>query len=228
MISLQPMPAPMVTTVVVMSPTWTKGLCDCMDLGCNTCLYAFFCSHCAAAQARTDYDGSEFIFNCCCMTLPGIRNTLREGYHIEGDCLGDILLSMYCRPCVVAQMMAEVQARGGRGGAFVPGMRAWRSGLCDCFNDCGTCMFGLCCPVCAIASARSSYDRSNFLFNCLCMHPAVSRNIVRQGLNIKGDCLDDLMTTLWCMHCAATQLLREVESKPQTVIVAGNTTVITT
>eukprot|EP00727_Mastigamoeba_balamuthi_P003533 m51a1_g13177 hypothetical protein (100) ;mRNA; f:99147-99628 len=93
-----------------MSSEWSSGLCSCENLG--NCCYAYWCYPCANASARTNYDSSNWLLNCCCLTPPITRNIIREGYGIEGNCVGDVCLTMWCPLCVTAQLLNEVEHRG--------------------------------------------------------------------------------------------------------------------
>ena len=41
-----------------------------------------------------------------------LRNYVRQGYELEGDASEDCLLSTFCSPCVVTQLLNEVSDRG--------------------------------------------------------------------------------------------------------------------
>eukprot|EP00026_Physarum_polycephalum_P015821 Phypoly_transcript_16597.p1 GENE.Phypoly_transcript_16597~~Phypoly_transcript_16597.p1 ORF type:complete len:102 (-),score=9.31 Phypoly_transcript_16597:263-568(-) len=95
-----------------MSSEWSNGVCSCGD-GAN-CPYAFFCTPCAFASARSEFDGSNCCFNLLCMTGPAVYNVIREGYGIEGDCCTDMLL-VGCFPCCAAMRLnSEIRLRGPR------------------------------------------------------------------------------------------------------------------
>jgi len=55
------------------------------------------------------------------MTPAAVHNVVREGYNIEGSCVGDILTACCCGPCAAVRLAAEVQHRGG--GAHKPLMQ---------------------------------------------------------------------------------------------------------
>eukprot|EP01100_Stratorugosa_tubuloviscum_P014772 TRINITY_DN807_c1_g1_i1.p1 TRINITY_DN807_c1_g1~~TRINITY_DN807_c1_g1_i1.p1 ORF type:complete len:110 (-),score=34.90 TRINITY_DN807_c1_g1_i1:115-414(-) len=90
--------------------------CDFCGLGPCHCIYACICPQCSMSQARSNYDDSNCIFNCCCICIPALRNIVREGYGIEGNCLYDILLSVFCYPCAIVQTHQEIKSRGARRG----------------------------------------------------------------------------------------------------------------
>jgi len=91
---------------------WKNGLCDCCAGGAGICLLGCMCSPCLLASARNDYDSSNWCFNLLCMMHPATRNVIREGYEIEGDCVGDIFFGMCCIPCSACQIANEVAATG--------------------------------------------------------------------------------------------------------------------
>ena len=82
-------------------------------------------------------------------------------------------------------------------------------------------MYGTCFPFCAVASAKTLYDGSDWFFNILCFScnfPLV-RNYIRQGYEIKGRIgLNDCCFTVLCFPLAVTQLLNEVSVRGQLLI----------
>eukprot|EP01084_Bolivina_argentea_P187569 323054_1 len=92
--------------------TWTSGLFNCCSDGCGSCCYACCCLSCHWAQARTRYDGSSCLSNYCCLGSPAVRNIIREGYGIEGTCVGDVCVTCCCPCCAAIQVNSEVTARG--------------------------------------------------------------------------------------------------------------------
>jgi hypothetical protein len=90
-----------------------NNLLNCCAAGAVNCLGAFLgYSICITAGARNNFDGSNFCFNCCCVSEPAIRNIIREGYGINGSCCEDILKSTICAPCNAIQLVAETRLRG--------------------------------------------------------------------------------------------------------------------
>ena len=59
------------------------------------------------AQSRVLFDNSPFYFNCLCVSPCAIRNIIREGYDIEGTCLGDICVTILCPFCSACQLFHE-------------------------------------------------------------------------------------------------------------------------
>ena len=60
-------------------------------------------------------------------------------------------------------------------------MQPWLVSNYNCFENCGNCLYGLLCPACAIATARSNFDGSDCCFNWLCMGMCMARSIIRTG-----------------------------------------------
>eukprot|EP01006_Ploeotia_vitrea_P000579 TRINITY_DN103296_c0_g1_i1.p1 TRINITY_DN103296_c0_g1~~TRINITY_DN103296_c0_g1_i1.p1 ORF type:complete len:272 (+),score=20.58 TRINITY_DN103296_c0_g1_i1:23-817(+) len=90
---------------------WSTGLCDCSHDG-SSCCYSYSAPRFALAAARTDFDDSNYCFNCCCLgTGPFARNLVRESYGIEGSCIGDICTVYWCSICSTAQVLREVKRR---------------------------------------------------------------------------------------------------------------------
>lgn len=90
--------------------SWSNPLCFIGE--CGPCLYAWCFPHCAMASARTNYDGSGCCFNFLCGTPAMLHNVIREGYGIEGSCMGDICVTLFCTPCAINRAAQEVKLRG--------------------------------------------------------------------------------------------------------------------
>lgn len=205
---------------------WTSGLCGCFE-DFSSCAYACCCPWCANASARTNFDGSNWCFNCCCVSTCVVRNIVREAYNIEGTCLGDLCVPCWCGCCSTAQVLRESAARGSASAVTCQtstgqvvrveaqeGANQWTSGLCACFDDIGYCAYACCCPWCATASAVSNYDGSNFCFNCCAKNTCVSQSIIREGkYNISGTCMGDIWEPCCCQMCAISRMLREVKAR---------------
>lgn len=159
------------------------------------------------ASARSSYDDSNWCFNCLTLNpcvvstfthpalikpyspVPQLRNIVREGYHIDGNCCVDVFLGMFCGPCVICQHLNEVEDRG-RVTKQMYANRAeveepWRFNLCGCFSNCCNCLFGFLLTPCAMAYARSQFDGSSCVFNCLCMNPPLIYSVIRDGYNLE-------------------------------------------
>lgn len=91
--------------------------------------------------------------------------------------------------------------------------REWTTGVFSGYFVSGfTCVFGTCFPCCALASAKSQFDGSDLLFNCLCFstNVAIVRNYIRSGYEINGTYgTSDMCLSLCCWPCVITQLLNE-------------------
>jgi hypothetical protein len=165
---------------------------------------------CALATMRNEYDGSNWCFNLLSLNPTIGRNMLRAGYGIEGSVMGDICVPLICLPCVTAQMLHEVRSRGPIRNPSAH-TDQWRNGLCS--FDAVACLLGLCIPMCGIAMARDKYDNSGVCLNCLCLSPALGRNLVREGYGIEGDCCKDLCASMWLLPCVVSQLYQETRDR---------------
>jgi Cys-rich protein (TIGR01571 family) len=94
------------------SDQWKVGLCDCCAGGFWRCCYSFSNPFYAAASARTMYDMSEWLMNAGYGMPCVMRNIIREGYGIEGNCMGDCALGTFCPCCSAAQIYNEAHIRG--------------------------------------------------------------------------------------------------------------------
>lgn len=56
------------------------------------------------AQSRVLFDNSPLCFNLFCVSPCAIRNIIRQGYDIEGTCIGDICVTCLCPFCSACQL----------------------------------------------------------------------------------------------------------------------------
>jgi len=140
-----------------------------------------------------------------------IRNIIREGTNVDGNWISDILTALCCYPCAIVQEILHAERNGGMNTPL--GTADWEKSLCGCFDDCQSCAYAFLCTQCAAASARTEFDQSNWCLNCLCSHPVLARNIIREGYQIEGNCLGDIVCGTLLPFCVTSQLLREVRSK---------------
>ena len=162
---------------------WNTQFWACTDAerGCCTCCYTACCIPCAVADTRHTMDGSNWWFNFFCfgLSLHGwlvAYNVMRHGYNIEGS-PGKDCLSVFCCPCFsVRRMFIEARLRGALPSYHRRQLEGaeqgkWRHSLYSCTNHPETCLMAICCPLCALASVRTQYDGSNWLFNLCCFAP---------------------------------------------------------
>jgi len=193
---------------------WKHGLFGCCDKGVGTCCKGFCCGPCAVADARQTMDGSNFMFNCCCVGAVPSYNIIREGYNIKGSACGDICTALLCGPCAATRLLNETMDRGkvgedgsnGSGGPF-------KNSLTGCTKSIGTCCLAMICPNVVAAQARTAYDGSECWFNCCCMPLALTRNVIRQGYAIEGSCFNDCILSALCGCCISAQLSYEVAER---------------
>lgn len=85
------------------------------------------------------------------------------------------------------------------------------------YNAC----YGTCFPCCALASAKTLFDGSDWFFNfcCFSCHCAVVRSYIRQGYEIDGRVgMGDCCCSMLCYPCVVTQLLNEVSTRGPKII----------
>merc|ERR1712215_61087 len=96
---------------------WHQGLFNfCGD--CSVCLCGTFCVPCLICTNARAMDKSGCLYNILSCLLPCLptfllRQEARERYGVEGSCLGDVVESSLCTPCVNCQTAAEIEHRGG-------------------------------------------------------------------------------------------------------------------
>jgi hypothetical protein len=159
---------------------------------------------------RTEYDGSNWCFNCLAMNPIVGRAMLRKGYDIEGSACHDVCIPLWCTPCVLAQMLHEVRTRGPIRSAPANNDQ-WRTGLFE--FDFLACVLGFCAPYLGNALALEKFNDGNILLNFCFMPPALAYNLIREGYGIEGDCFMDICTMMWLGHCAVARLYQETKNR---------------
>jgi hypothetical protein len=87
-------------------------------------------------------------------------------------------------------------------------LSTWDIGLCDC-GVCWQRMFVLCCPIIALASARSTLDGSPICFNLFCVHPLVTIWLIHSAYGIPCTTMD--IIELWCFgNCYINRVFQTV------------------
>ena len=85
----------------------------CTSVGTGACLFAFCFPHCSVAQSKKRFDRSDAMLDCCinlcCLNSTVIYNLVRESLDYQGSCVGDILKTVCCEPCIACQLDAEMQ-----------------------------------------------------------------------------------------------------------------------
>jgi len=193
-----------------MGTQWTSGLFDCRNFG--NCVLAFFCGPCMLSTARERYDGSSWCFNFCCGGVHAIRQTVRAGYGIETN-FCETILACLCPICAAAQTRKEVDTRGRNPKTQQPPTPWMTSLFGDMCFDMGVCIYGWFCPGCAMASAVSEMSGMGFCYALCCMNSCFARNVVRHGMSVQGDLMEDVCAVWCCPACAACQALNEVRRR---------------
>ena len=70
---------------------WYQSIFNCFQDGIQDILCVWCgCTSCYLAQIRAAYDNSNYCFNILCLNIPIVFGIIREGYGIDGTCVGDI------------------------------------------------------------------------------------------------------------------------------------------
>eukprot|EP01013_Petalomonas_cantuscygni_P007575 TRINITY_DN1965_c0_g1_i2.p1 TRINITY_DN1965_c0_g1~~TRINITY_DN1965_c0_g1_i2.p1 ORF type:complete len:193 (-),score=14.21 TRINITY_DN1965_c0_g1_i2:270-848(-) len=69
----------------------------------------------------------------------------------------------------------------------------WPESLLNCADDIGCCILSFIFPPCVLAHARGQYDTSNCLFNALFVSGPMTRNTIREGMGVDGNCCSDIL-----------------------------------
>jgi Cys-rich protein (TIGR01571 family) len=101
-------------------------------------------------------------------------------------------------------------------------MNRWQSGIISywCSNKIN-CLYGCFCPACAVATAKTNFDDTNWVFNFCCFglsaNQCIVRSYIRNGYEIEGNHMSDCFYSYCCIYCSATQLLNEVENRKKRI-----------
>jgi len=142
-------------------------------------------------------------------------------------------------------MMVGPQVGGNRNALNKPthgnGQRDWSFGLFNCFDDCGACLFGWCCPCFSYGQTQSRYRHltaqgtahptggemcnSDCMVyaalaycGCPCLIAMGGRKNIRERYAIEGDGTRDCLLHACCIPCALTQESREVELEEKSIV----------
>ncbi|XP_068609380.1 placenta-specific gene 8 protein-like [Brachionichthys hirsutus] len=86
----------------------------------------------------------------------------------------------------------------------------FQTGLCNNFDDCGTCCFGFWCYPCLGCTIASDMGEC-----FLCGLGMPIRSVYRTKYNISGSMLNDYMVTMCCSVCATCQLKRDIDRRKE-------------
>ncbi|KAL5514398.1 hypothetical protein ACEPAG_2486 [Sanghuangporus baumii] len=125
------------------------------------------------------------------------------------------------------------------------GEREWSYACSDCFGDCGTCLFGWCCPCMLYSQIQTRYNHlesrgtphpdggdscgGDCFLHCLltsCLSAGWilqigQRHSVRQRYRIRGNGCGDCMLAWCCTPCELTQASRELDLEERSFIGAA-------
>ncbi|XP_077479248.1 placenta-specific gene 8 protein-like [Stigmatopora argus] len=82
----------------------------------------------------------------------------------------------------------------------------FQTGLCDCFDNCGICCYGMCCFPCLACTVASDMGEC-----CLCGLYMAIRSVYRTRYNINGSLCRDWLVFSFCHVCATCQLKRDID-----------------
>ncbi|KAL9956824.1 hypothetical protein ACROYT_G038365 [Oculina patagonica] len=87
----------------------------------------------------------------------------------------------------------------------------WSSGLCGCFEDCGSLCMGIFCPVFLLFDVSSRMGEG-CCFPCCCPGSLLGLRIkLRVEQNIQGSLMNDYCAVQCCPLCVLCQLSRELK-----------------
>eukprot|EP01116_Phalansterium_solitarium_P013185 TRINITY_DN3032_c0_g1_i1.p1 TRINITY_DN3032_c0_g1~~TRINITY_DN3032_c0_g1_i1.p1 ORF type:complete len:112 (+),score=11.72 TRINITY_DN3032_c0_g1_i1:74-409(+) len=100
---------------------WDIELCDCFS-DCKTFLVSWFCSPCQLAYQKVAVEETQpcgfgdcilpCLFSLCCAV--SIRGKIRAKYGIDGGCMGDFCVILFCYVCAVTQQTRQLNAKGAK------------------------------------------------------------------------------------------------------------------
>jgi Cys-rich protein (TIGR01571 family) len=92
-------------------------------------------------------------------------------------------------------------------------VREWSTGLCGCFEGCGSCVYAFFCYPCFMCTLASRMNE------CMCgpffcdkVFVIAMRTKLRSMHGISGSILNDCFTVTCCEFCATQQMYRELNN----------------
>lgn len=88
------------------------------------------------------------------------------------------------------------------------------TGLCDCFSDCGICIYTMCCPYCAMSDnwAQSRNEDCSICHFLAVVHPIWTRDNIRTKIGQhEKQYVNDFLVYHFCTLCAISQDARELK-----------------
>ena len=183
------------------------------------CVTSFLLGPCSYAYARNQLDDSSLLATLFCTCLPLNRFLIRSAYHIDGSAFEDVIVSLFCFPCAVNQVLqtAIIRRNPARDHAgmlknsgkwYVPLDRVRQFSRSDRESvDCNL-FYSLFMPCCAVGTALENAMDMPLWFGTLCVFwPWTARNILRYQYRIAGDdsvedCLAPTIGLGICTLCA--------------------------
>jgi len=89
--------------------------------------------------------------------------------------------------------------------------RGWSSGMCDCFNDFGSCLMGFMCPHILLCQISSRMGEGCCFATC-CPGALISLRVkLRADNSIEGNLCDDHISANCCPLLTLCQMSRELD-----------------
>ena len=175
---------------------WSITLCA--PGACTDCMYAYCCTPCALAQARTNLDGTSCCLNFLLGNAISMRWMIRTAYGIQGDECSDCFTTLCCPCCVVNQMYQTTKTLGDpfgpMPGAHMERGQEWASANEPC--DCGSCCCACFCMYCAQGRILQDSMGMSSWMGCCCVNPCFARNMVKVHYRVgkaDDDCCNDAL-----------------------------------
>ena len=180
----------------------------------SECCWSIFCYPVAAAIAKSDVDGTNALFNCCCFSPCSATQFIRYEYGIAGVCGDDMCYGILCPCCTVRRGVTEARLRNGtppHGGMYGYNRNEWAHSLfdCSCCEMCSACL----CP-CSVAHAihvglQPAHD--SCCFDMLCTPATAWYGQTRHMYGIATDvpCVEDTCLPIVCFPCALNRARKQ-------------------
>jgi Cys-rich protein (TIGR01571 family) len=196
---------------------FTFGLFGCFD-DFGTCINAWCCPCCLAAQnsARADHY-SEGVCCCCCYPMAGpakLRNQAITQLTLAKPQCSDCLITSCCCWCSNVQIKKEMDWREQN--PMAPKNTQFQYGLCDCCSpDPMQCVYAYFCFCCQHSATSARLDGfPNFGMCCYeCQGGKVRAQIRGQRRLGPPQCCPDYLVWCCCNCCSEVQLKRELDER---------------
>uniref|UniRef100_A0A0G4I1P6 Uncharacterized protein n=1 Tax=Chromera velia CCMP2878 TaxID=1169474 RepID=A0A0G4I1P6_9ALVE len=94
------------------------------------------------------------------------------------------------------------------------GTNQWDKSTFGCFSNFQNCLYGFCCPACAVGKVYEKFGHESCFPGCCGVSAWAMRDMTRKKAGIEGSCCNDCLCAYCCTCCTVVQLLNQAETFP--------------